>query len=522
MGTGLARRLVAATAAATVVTLLLPQAGVMGVAREPRAASQPRAEPVPGEPCPSGSIGMTIAAKEGAMRCIPAGLLHAHVDGAADTATKESALGARWERIAVAPSTTAFAQPQWTDGDMAAIDSLRPCRPKSASTQPAISLAWPRATGRLPSVGTIRVAVIPVQSPGSAAPNADYWLDQTSPWRNGHTWLGYANDLQRTMSNNRSQFAFTVTDTITMSRPITEYNITRANPRIGDDFARFMSDVIQAADPRNDLRRFDAVIVLPSPGTIEFGPAWARQPGSGVTVDGVEILNGTVIGDENRYTFPSETVVHEFGHLLGLPDLYARDQLMNRYVGSLSQMSSQYQFRGVTGYEKWLMRWIPESRVVCVKATPKKPATVTLSSVSARITDDKPQNPLLAVVPRGNGRVVVVEYRTRDRLDAALTRQGVHVYAIDVNQPSMSGPMVSHRPDATTLQPLADTSNSATVTAAYFAMQDSIEAALLQPGQSAVVAGVRVTVPSIPQQRPDVLTGGRTRPSMTLQIQRDR
>lgn len=482
----------------------------------------PRADPAAGAPCPASSSGATVVTKSGVLRCIPAGLLHAHVDEGAATIGKDPAPGARWEYIAVAPKTNALVQPQWTDGSTAAVDPLLSCRPRSSGNDRQLGLAWPRMAGRLPSVGTIRVAVVPVQSAGTPAPNADNWLYQTSEWRNGRTWLDYANDLQRTMSNNRSQFSFTVTDTLTLNRPIADYNITRSNPQIGDSFNAFMTDVIRAADARVDFRQFDAVLVLPPQGTVGFGPAWARRPGTGVRVDGVELLNGTVIGDEARYTYPSEIVVHEFGHLLAIPDLYARDPLLNRYVGAMSAMGNPYQFRGVTGYEKWLMRWIPESRVACIKASPKAPATVTLSSVSAQVTADKPQNPLLAVVPRGNGRAVVVEYRTRSRLDAALTRQGVHVYAIDVNRPTMGGPMVSYRPDAGTLQPRADTSSPEAVTAAYFAMQDSIDAALLQPGESAVLEGIRVTVPDLPQQRPGSLAANRTPPSVTVQIQRGR
>lgn len=485
-------------------------------------ASTTRADPAPGAPCPASSAGTTVLTKGGVLRCIPAGLLHAHVEPGAGEQARDLALGARWEAIAVAASTSRFAQPQWTDEAPAPVDRLLSCRPRSGEAGRTISLGWPRADGRLPSVGTIRVAVIPVQSPGAPAPNADNWLGQTSEWRNGRTWLEYANDLQRTMSNGRSQFAFTVTDTVTMSRPLADYDITRSNPRLPDAFNAFITDVLHAADPRVDFRRFDAVIALPSQGTIGFGPAWARRPGTGVTVDGVELLNGTVIGDENRYTAPSEIVVHEFGHLLAIPDLYARDQLINRYVGTMSQMGNAYQFRGVTGYEKWLMRWIPESRVACVKASPKAPTSVTLSSVSAPVTAAKPQNPLIAVVPRGNGRVVVVEYRTRQGLDAALTRPGVHVYSIDVSKPSMGGPMVSYRPDSSTLQPLADTSNAEAVTAAYFAMQDSIDAALLQPGQSATHEGVRITVPDLPQQRPGSLAADRGPARVTVQIQRAR
>jgi len=482
------------------------------------SAAEPRAEATAGTPCAADQAGVTVQTKSGVVRCIPAGILDPHTG---PVAGPDLRIPGRWELIAVAPRAWWAAAPQWTDGDVSGIDPLRSCRPRDTGGATDVGLGWPRVPGRVPSTGPLRVAVIPVQSAGSASPNADNWLYETSPWRNGSTWLGYADDLQQAQSNRRSRFAFTVTATVTVPRPLADYGITRSNRQVGNAFHELMTDVLRAADPVVDFRQFDAFLVLPPQGVISFGPAWARGAGAGVTVDGVEMRNGTVIGDENRNTSPAEIIVHEFGHLLGLPDLYAADPTGYRYVGAMSQMSNPYQFRGVTGYEEWLLRWIPESRVVCVKPSPKRPTDVTLASVSGPVTASKGR--LLAMVPLGFGRALAVEYRTRQGLDATLGRQGVHVYLIDPSRASMRGPMTSYRADASTLEPLADTSNADATSAATFATQDAIDGALLQPGQSITYQGVRVSVPDLPQQRPaTVLNVNRAPVTLTVRIQRGR
>lgn len=512
---GAGRRVTALTVRGAAVTCALT--AVAGTLTSGASASESRAEPIPGTSCRADQAGVTVQTKAGVVRCIPAGILDSHLGPVAGPDLK---VPGRWELIAVAPRAQGAAA-QWTDGDVATIDPLRSCRPRDPAGPRNIGLGWPRAADRLASTGTVRIAVIPVQSTGSASPNADNWLDQTSEWRNGRTLLEYADDLQQAQSNRRSRFAFTVTPTVTVPRPLADYGITRSNREVGTAFDALMADVLRAADPVVDFRRFDAFLVLPPQGSIAFGPAWARTAGAGVTVDGVEMRNGTVVGDENRATSPAEIIVHEFGHLMALPDLYAADPTGYRYVGAMSQMSNPYQFRGVTGYEEWLLRWIPESRVICVKPSPARAKDVTLASVSGPVTTAKGH--LLAMVPLGAGRALGVEYRTRQGLDAALGRPGIHVYLIDASRPTMRGPMTSYRADALTLEPLADTSNADAISAATFATQDAIDAALLQPGQSITYQGIRVSVPDLPQQRPAAgLDANRPPTTLTVRIQRAR
>ena len=79
-------------------------------------------------------------------------------------------------------------------------------------------------------------------------------------------------------------------------------------------------DAIHAADVSVDFTQFDLVhIVVPknsfANATNSFTTSYAEQSGGGVPVDGVEVRHGAT--DINSYNI----LVHEIGHLFGLPDL---------------------------------------------------------------------------------------------------------------------------------------------------------------------------------------------------------
>ena len=385
------------------------------------------------------------------------------------------------------------------DGEMYLMDELHKCR--LSATNPAnVGLQWQRSAGRVPTRGPIKVILIPVAS--EQEPNMYHgfgtWLESLHPAGSGLNHLEYANLLQRAQSYGKSWFDFTVLPSIvTLDQTIADYGIQRDNENRGTGFNQFMADVVTAADDVVDFSDYDAFIAMPPPGTVGYSPAWAQSPGSGVMADGVEMTNGTTLGDESLYWTQAEVLVHENGHLSGLPDLYDFAPAIYRHAGSLSQMSNPYQFRGSSGYERWLLRWIDDSRVRCVDLKRKQSTQIVFDSLSeaALPASDKDLRTLLAVIPTSSSTGVVLEYRTRKGLDATLPGAGLHVYTIDVNVSSMSGPLVSHRDDADTYGPAADPEDGADVYSRGVDAENSIKESFLRPGDSLVIDGYRITVP---------------------------
>lgn len=79
---------------------------------------------------------------------------------------------------------------------------------------------------------------------------------------------------------------------------------------------------------------------------------------------------------------------HETLHLMGLPDLYSETATiengrLNRWAGNMSVMDSHL-FRGLTGYERWILGWLPTRNVECVSAEePNRINGIVMSSVDS-------------------------------------------------------------------------------------------------------------------------------------------
>jgi len=97
---------------------------------------------------------------------------------------------------------------------------------------------------------------------------------------------------------------------------------------------------------------------------------------------------------------------HEIGHAHGLVHLNGNDgnTFNARFVGrnTLMGKSSDY----ITGYERWILGWIPDKRVVCISG--KQTGTLELRSVTARDYRDA-----MAIFRIDRHSAVVVEHVTK-------------------------------------------------------------------------------------------------------------
>jgi M6 family metalloprotease-like protein len=208
-----------------------------------------------------------------------------------------------------------------------------------------------------------------------------------------------------------------------------------------EEHRAYVADAVAAADADVDFSGFDLVYVVASNGAaLPASPAFLAPPGGGVPADGAEVRLAVTFGADIRTPIPgygSRVLVHETGHLLGLPDLYAfRSPTFEqtfRFAGGWDTMSWLQPGAHFLAWHKWKLGWLDGSQVVCAP----------FGRTEAYLTPLGEPGGLKAVVAQVSAsRAYVVELRRAAGEDARLCEEGLLVYTVDAAVPSGSGPVV--------------------------------------------------------------------------------
>jgi M6 family metalloprotease-like protein len=189
----------------------------------------------------------------------------------------------------------------------------------------------------------------------------------------------------------------------------------------------WIQEAIDLADAEVDFSGADAVLVVATPDAkkIPYGPTLTgAAPMFVLKADGNTMTNAVTSGgdltDHGELWYP-----HEFGHSLGLPDLYyasipGRGGFTNPYslMDDISRTAPGYM-----GYSRWILDWLDDSQVECITAN----TTVALTPLAARA------GPKLAVVRLSESSALVVEVRRAIGYDSALQTEGVIVSLVETN-----------------------------------------------------------------------------------------
>jgi M6 family metalloprotease-like protein len=197
---------------------------------------------------------------------------------------------------------------------------------------------------------------------------------------------------------------------------------------------KYIADAIAAADASVNFRPYDIVYIVPtsSASAISFSPTFLGGP-SGVRADGKVLGFATTFG-QDIWTpgWGYRVLVHETGHLFGLPDLYSFDPPTanywhtHRFVGGWDVMGY---LAGKTpdyfAWHKWHMGWVAASQVRCLDA--QGAMKVVLSS------NDSGGGIKLAIVKTGRNSAFAVEARQHEGVDVDGCRSGVLIYRVTSN-----------------------------------------------------------------------------------------
>ena len=202
----------------------------------------------------------------------------------------------------------------------------------------------------------------------------------------------------------------------------------------------YIADAIAVADSEIELSRYHVVYVVAAKGThVERSPAFQAYPGSGIEVDGGELRYGATFFDDTRTDgrYAANVLIHETGHILGLPDLYDVPEptywRLLRFAGGWDMMSWNEPGAHFLAWEKWKLGWLEPDQITCLEEPGELTTTITPLERSGGLK--------AVVVPTGISSAFVVEARRRIGQDARLCKQGVLIYAVDATVRSGYGPV---------------------------------------------------------------------------------
>lgn len=303
-----------------------------------------------------------------------------------------------------------------------ATDPVAACR--LPGPQFGVGLGFPRIANRAPTTGDVHIKVLFVDfSDAVATKTPQEVMGILSPG---------AEQFYTAVSAGRMHLIFDPVYTwLRMSKPTTGYPW---DPLTFDGQKAYIEEAVQLAG-NLDVSTTDAFVVITNPDVTAFayGPAFTANPGDGYTAGTKTFDNGATSGNDMTY-WGSGWFNHEFGHAMGLVDLYefgvANPQTFH-YTGDFSMMGNiSGKAPEYLGWERWLLGWFDDDAVLC--ASPGQSAA-TLTPVEVA------DGAKIVVVPTGTTTALVVESRRAMRYDRALPKEGLLVYSIDTSIDSGEG-----------------------------------------------------------------------------------
>ncbi|MGY0485975.1 M6 family metalloprotease domain-containing protein [Streptomyces sp. WG-D5] len=314
--------------------------------------------------------------------------------------------------------------------------SLAPCMIRGALGV-QMSEGLPTSPGYARSTGTVRALNLMVDFPdapgeGTAMERYGEFFPQTRDWfRTGsYGKLDYVPETP-------------VDHWLRMPKPFAAYGMDRGAP-FDPGYREFAQDIVAAADPDVDFRRYDLVNILVTPNagpsaldtvlSVTFAGNQEAPVADGVPLSNVSFVYSRQDDGSGSYAKTGYRVLpHENGHVFGLPDLYTQDG--GAAVGHWDIMSEDWGAgNDLLGWHKWKLGWLDDSQVGC--AGQSGTSEYRLSPLAR--ADGRAK---LVFVPLSAKKGYAIEVRTPEGNDEAVCRSGVLVYKVDADVDTGQGPV---------------------------------------------------------------------------------
>jgi len=239
-----------------------------------------------------------------------------------------------------------------------------------------------------------------------------------------------------------------VTNWTMLPKTVESYNIS-AWGSLDKNRQAFEEEAIKAVDSIVDYRKYDCIFIVTAGKYHQT--VWAYSSSRMIrTEDNVAIERITVQTEDA----PWGTFAHEFGHQLGLPDLYDNEVAAKPgvyleaaiYVGPYGLMSRSDERPNMLGWCKLTLGWIPDQNIELIN--PGEEKTVKLQRLETQ-SDGK----MIVKIQLSLKRYYVIEVRERIGYDSVLPKGGVLVTYVDDTIEGGKGPvrLMDANPDTKTL-----------------------------------------------------------------------
>ena len=304
-------------------------------------------------------------------------------------------------------------------------------------TKPVHGLGFPRPENRLPNKGTLNFKVLFAKSSGSTVANEKSAQDlykKLQPEVVSSFYNQVSND-----SVNKIQFepyySWIEFDKLESLQDAAGADISR----VESEWRTFVSKTLETADSQIDFTKSDGVIIILDPNSsyLRLGYGLADE----YTVDGKKISSVMILGRAYVQVGIRSPylVIHELGHLFGLPDLYSYIDAFNTNQDSTDTVAYFSVMNkaavggiGYFGWEKYILGWLDDPQIICHKAGEVAGNLVPLSKKSGL---------KMIAIPISSSEVLVVENRTKEGIDKMIPNPGIIAYVVNSSIESGKNPI---------------------------------------------------------------------------------
>ena len=287
-------------------------------------------------------------------------------------------------------------------------------------TKLTYGLGFPRPENRLPNKGTLNFKVLFAKSSGSTVANeksAEDLYKKLQP--------EIVSSFYNQVSNGSVQkiqfepyYSWIEFDKLESLKDAAGDEIKLVEA----EWRTFVSKTLETAEPQIDFTKSDGVMIILDPNSsyLRLGYGLTDE----YTVDGKKLSSVVLLGRAYVQVGLRSPylVIHELGHLFGLPDLYSfQDSTDTADYFSIMNKAAVGGI-GYFGWEKYILGWLDDPQVICHKTGEVVRNLVPLTKTSGL---------KMIAVPISSSQVLVVENRTKEGIDKMIPNPGIIAYVVD-------------------------------------------------------------------------------------------